>query len=152
MEQGTKRTLIIGASILIGATALTFIIKAIVNKIKAKKEAERQELLEEEITGGGSTTQENIESAQSYNPASDVNLISSYIVGANLMVYPDEVNGIIMKLNNADLKKLAEAWKKKYNGQSLYYWLDDEWDGCGTWGWDNCYDSSMKRLSSLNLR
>ena len=152
MEQGTKRTLIIGASILIGATALTFIIKAIVNKIKAKKEAERQELLEEEITGGGSTTQENIEAQQSYNPSSDLDLIASYIVGANLMVYPDEVNGIIMKLNNADLKKLAEAWKKKYNGQSLYYWLDDEWDGCGTWGWDNCYDSSMKRLSSLNLR
>jgi hypothetical protein len=151
MEQGTKRTLIISASILIGATALTFIAKAIVNKIKAKKEAKRQELLKEEITGGGSTTQENIEAQQTYNPASHIKLLEGYIVGANFMVYPDEVNGIIMKLNNADLKKLANAWKQKYNGQTLYYWLDDEWDKCGNWGLDNCYASAMNRLSSLGL-
>jgi hypothetical protein len=152
MEQGTKRTLIIGASILVGVTAITLVTRAIIKKIKDKKEAERQDLLEEEISGGGSTQQENIESQSSYNPLGDLKLIESYIVGVNLMVYPDEVNGIIMKLNNADLKKLADAWKKKYKGESLYYWLGDEYDGCGTWGFSNCYESSMRRLSSLGLR
>lgn len=152
MEQKTKRTLIIGASILVGVTAITLVTRLIVKSIKDKREEERQKLLEEEISGGGSTQQEVIESQQAYNPIGDVKLLESYIVGANLMVYPDEVNGIIMKLNNADLKKLASEWKKRHNGESLYYWLDDEWDGCGTWGWSNCYESSMRRLSSLGLR
>lgn len=152
MQEKTKNTLIVGASILIAFTGLFFISKVIIDKFKQRKEDEREELLEQEIEGGGSTNQENIEAQQSYNPASDLRLLEGYIVGANIMVYPDEVNGIIMKLNNVDLKKLADAWKKKYNGESLYYWLDDEWDGCGTWGWDNCYSSAMNRLSSLNLR
>jgi hypothetical protein len=152
MEQQTKRTLIIATSILIGATLLTFIVRGIINKGKIKREEENKKLIEEGIKGGGSPNQENVESQQSYNPAGDLKLIESYIVGANLLVYPTEVNGIIMKLNNDALKKLAAAWKKKRNGQSLYYWLDDEWDGCGTWGMSNCYKSSMDRLSSLGLR
>ena len=152
MEQRTKRTLIIGASILVGVTAITLITRAIVKKINAKREAERQQLLEEEISGGGSTTQEQIEEAQTYDPLPDVKMIESYIVGGNFWVYPDEVNGIIMKLNNADLKKVATLWKQRHNGESLYYWLDDELDGCGWSGFSNCYESSMNRLSSLGLR
>lgn len=154
MEKSTQNTLIVGASILIASTGLFLVGRAIVNRIKKKKELEQQQILEDEISGGGSDVQEQLEEQQasSYNPAGDVKLIESYIVGANLMVYPDEVNGIIMKLNNADLKKLADAWKKKYNGESLYYWLDDEWDGCGTWGWDNCYEPAMNRLANLGLR
>ncbi len=150
MEQQTKRTLIIATSILIGATLLTFVVRGIINKGKIKREEENKKLIEEEIKGGGSPTQENVESEQSYNPAGDLKLIESYIVGANVFfVYPDEVNGIIMKLNNDALKKLAAAWKKKRNGESLYYWLDDELDNC--WS-GNCYKASMNRLSSLGLR
>lgn len=151
MEKKTKNTLIVGASVLIAFTGLFFISKVIVKKFKQRKEDERQDLLEEEITGTGSPNQENIEAQQSYNPASHIKLLEGYIVGANFMVYPNEVNGIIMKLNNADLKKLANAWKQKYNGETLYYWLDDEYDGCGTWGFSNCYASAMNRLSSLGL-
>lgn len=152
MNESTKNTLVVGASILIASTGLFLIGRAIVNRIKRRAEEKQQQLLEEEITQGGSTTQSQIEANTStYNPTGDVNLISGYILGANLMYYPEEVNGIIMKLNNVDLKKLAEAWKKKY-GRSLYYDLDDEWDSCGTWGWDNCYESSMNRLSNMGLR
>ena len=50
-----------------------------------------------------------------------------------------------------DVKKLADAWKNKYK-RSLYSDLDDEWDSCGTWGFTNCYESSMKRLSKLGFR
>jgi hypothetical protein len=152
MNEQTKNTLIVGASVLIASTGLFLIGRAIVNRIKRKADDRREQLLEEEISGGGGSTQSQIEeNTSTYNPSGDVTLISDYILGANLMYYPDEVNGIIMKLNNTDVKKLAEAWKKKY-GRSLYYDLDDEWDACGTWGWDNCYESSMNRLSNLGLR
>lgn len=154
MEQSTKRTLIIGSVILVGATAITLITRAIIKRINAKREEDRIKLLEEEIKNEGSSQQEQIENQQSksYNPLSDIKLIESYIVGINYFTYGKEVNGIIMKLNNADLKKLADGWKKRHNGESLYYWLDDEFDGCGTFGYSNCYESSMKRLSSLGLR
>jgi len=150
MKDSTKNTLIVGASVLVASLGLFFIGRAIIKKIQAKKDAERENLLQEDIEGGQSEEQQQTEEATStYNPTGDVNLISGYILGANLFVYPDEVNGIIAKLTNTDLKKLADAWKKKY-GRSLYYDLDDEYDQCG-W-YSNCYEASMNRLSSLGLR
>jgi hypothetical protein len=153
MKEQTKDTLITGASILIASVGLFFIGKAIVQRIQKKAKDKREELLKEDAGGGTSSTQDQTEaSVSAYNPTSDVNLISSYILGLNVLGgYPDKVNPIIMKLNNTDLKKLAYAWKKKY-GRTLYYDLDDEWDVCGFWGLDNCYESSMNRLSNLNLR
>lgn len=152
-NQNTTNTIITGASILIASLGLFLIGRAIVNKIKRKKQLEQAQLLQESVTGGGNTQQQQVEqSTSTYNPANDVKLISDYIVGANVVYYPDEVNGIIMKLNNVDLKKLAEAWAKKYNGESLYYWLDDEWDSCGGFGLSNCYEPAMNRLSALGLR
>ena len=151
MNDKTKKTLIVGASILVAATGLFFIGRATLNRIKRNAEDKRKKILEEEVSGGG-TIQEQVEETEStYNPSGDVKLIAGYILGANMFYYPTEVNGIIMKLNNTDVKKLADAWKNKYK-RTLYYDLDDEWDQCGTWGFSNCYESSMKRLSKLGLR
>lgn len=151
MNNKTKKTLIVGASILVAVTGLFFIGRATLNRIKRNSEDKRKKILEEEVSDSG-TTQEQIEETKStYNPSGDVEYIAGKILGANLYYYPTEINGIIMKLNNTDVKKLADAWKNKYK-RSLYSDLDDEWDSCGTWGFTNCYESSMKRLSKLGLR
>lgn len=152
-NQNTTNTIITGVSILIASLGLFLVGRAIVKKIKRKKELEQAQLLQDSVTGGGNTQQQQIEQSQStYNPSNDIKLLEDYIVGANLYTYADEVNGIIMKLNNVDLKKLADAWSKKYNGETLYYWLDDEWDSCGGFGLSNCYEPAMNRLSALGLR
>ena len=152
MKEQTKDTLITGASILIASVGLFFIGKGIVQRIQKNAQDKREDLIKEDTEGGSSTQDQTEDSVSTYNPTSDVNLISNYIIGLNVLGgYPEEVNGIIMKLNNTDLKKLAGAWKQKHK-RTLYYDLNDEWDVCGFWGTDNCYASSMNRLSNLNLR
>jgi hypothetical protein len=152
MQDSTKQTLVIGASVLIASVGLFFIAKAIVNRIKSTKEEERNTLLEEEIeNSGGSSEQQQIEEAQKYDPKNDVKFIGDKIIGGNIMYYPDEINSLITRLNDIQVKKLADAWKNKYK-RSLYADLDDEWDSCGTWGFSNCYQIAMTRLSNLGKR
>lgn len=154
MQDSTKQTIVIGASVLIASVGLFFIAKAIVGRIKSKKDNERNALLEEEIqNNGGSAEQQQLESQESktYDPKSDVKFIGDKIIGGNIMYYPDEINSLIARLNDIEVKKLADAWKKKY-GRSLYYDLDDEWDSCGNWGFSNCYQIAMTRLSNLGKR
>lgn len=146
----TTKIILIGGSIVGVSIALIFVAKKIAKTITERKQKQIEQDIKDDTTGGGSSTQENVESQSTYNPTNDMKLLAGYILGVNFMVYPDEVNGIIMKLNNADLKKLAGWWKAKYN-RTLYYDLDDELDQCG-WAWSNCYEDSMKRLSSLGLR
>jgi len=59
------------------------------------------------------------------------------------------VNGRIMSLTDAKLKKMAQAYKTKNGGVSLYVALDDEWNDVLA---GNVYEPSMNRLSSLGLR
>jgi hypothetical protein len=152
MEDSTKRTLIIGSSLLIASVGLFFIAKAITNRVKGTKEDERSTQLEEEIENqGGSAEQQEIEAQQKYDPKSDIKFIADRILGLNWKGYPDDVNGLIMKLNNIEVKKLADAWKKKYK-RTLYYDLDDELNQCGIWGVSNCYEISMTRLSNVGKR
>ena len=90
------------------------------------------------------------ETADGYNPNSDVELLGGYVLGSNRIYYTDEVNEIVFKLSDIELKKLADTWKSQ-NGVSLYKSLDAEWDSCGWW-FSNCYDSAMSRLSKLGKR
>ena len=62
--------------------------------------------------------------------------------------YDTEINGLISKLTDAKLKKLAQYYKTKYK-KSLYVALDDEWDAVGS---GNLYQGAMNRLSSLGYR
>ena len=153
MNQNLK-TVIIGASILGVAVALYFVGKKSVKKFKDKKEAERKAKVEAELGLGDSSPAAQVEEeqAKSYNPSSDLKSLANYVVGYNVInAYEDEVNGLIATLSTAELKILAAAFKKKYN-KSLYRYLDDEMDGCGFWGYSNCYEPSMKRLSNAGLR
>ena len=152
MQDSTKRTLIIGSSLLIASVGLFFIAKAITNRVKGNLEDDRNTQLEDEIENeGGSEEQQQLEEAQKYDPKNDVKYISDKIIGGNIMYYPDEINSLITRLNDIEVKKLADAWKNKYK-RSLYSDLDDEWDSCGTWGFSNCYQIAMTRLSNLGKR
>jgi hypothetical protein len=147
----TKKTIIIGSSILVTMGVVAYVMKLVIDKAKKKKILKTQELLKAQSSDENVATQQENAQASSYNPSGDLKLLADYIVGANLFVYKQEVNAVIFKLTDAQLKKLADAWKKKY-GESLYYSLDDELDGCGTWGFSNCYASAMARLSKVGKR
>ena len=152
MEAGLKKTLVIGGVVLATTIVLVVVGNNILKKVRLKKEAERQKELEEEIKETSNQQQQTLEQQQatSYNPSADMKLLEGWILGANVIVYPEEVNGLIQKLTDSKLRKLAGAWKTKHK-RTLYFDLDDEYDQCGWW-FDNCYESSMKRLSSLGLR
>jgi hypothetical protein len=152
MQDSTKRTLIIGSSLLIASVGLFFIAKAITNRVKGNLEDERNTQLEDEIENeGGSSEQQQLEEAKKYDPKNDVKFIADKIKGYNLMYYPSEINSLMTKLNDIEVKKLADAWRNKYK-TSLYSDLDEEWDSCGNWGFSNCYEISMTRLSNLGKR
>lgn len=152
MDAGLKKTLIIGGVVLATSVVLVVVGNNILKKVRLKREEERKKELEEEIKDTQNQQQQTLEQEQanSYNPSADMKLLEGWILGANIMVYPDEVNGLIKKLTDAKLRKLAGAWKTKHK-RTLYFDLDDELDQCGWW-FDNCYESAMKRLSSLGLR
>jgi hypothetical protein len=142
-----KRTLIIGGSILVGAVGLFFIGKAIINKVQQKKAQERDALRKQSSQGGGASVgNEPVnkgESADKYNPSSDLKALAGYIIGANFFYYPKEIGDIVFKLNDAEVKKLNTAWKKKYK-ESLYQSLAGEYH-------TGYYDGIMGRLKSLGL-
>ena len=151
MTDSTKKTLITGTSILLITAGLFFVGRAILNKIQAKKEDEVASSGEQDEQGSGDTllTPSEESEAKNYNPTADVNYIYSKIAGVNFFVYPTEVNGRIMSLTDAKLKKMAQAYKTKNGGVSLYVALDDEWNDVLA---GNVYEPSMNRLSSLGLR
>ena len=145
-----------GPGILLTSLGLYFVGKSILNQIRAKAEGKLEDNLNAEIvTGGGSSQQQVLEEQQAklYNPYPDVKLLRGYLEGYNLYYYPDEVNGIINKLTDAKLKKLATYYKlasMKYGEKkSLYQQMVDEWNDATN---KSFYDSSEKRLSGLGLR
>ena len=155
MDEKNINIIALGGGILLSSLGLYFVTKSVLNQIRAKAEGKLEDNLNAEIvTGGGSSQQQALEEQQAklYNPYPDVKLLRGYLEGYNLYYYPDEVNGLINKLTDAKLKKLATTYKSvsmKYGEKkSLYQQMVDEWNGVG----GSFYDSSEKRLSTLGLR
>jgi hypothetical protein len=155
MDEKNINIIALGGGILLTSLGVYFVTKSVLNQIKAKAEAKLEDNLNAEIvTGGGSSQQQALEEQQAklYNPYPDVKLLRGYLEGYNFFAYPKEVNGIINKLTDAKLKKLATYYKlasMKYGEKkSLYQQMVDEWDDVN----GSFYDSSEKRLSALGLR
>ena len=149
MEQGTINTLVKSVAIVGGLVGVAFVIKKIVNKAIEKKEKARADALAAELgTATNAAVQQEGDAAGAYNPSSHVQQIDEYILGGNIVDYPDEILALFNSLTDAKLRKLADAWKKKY-GRTLWYDLDDEWDSCGFWGFSDCYVPHKNRLSSV---
>lgn len=153
MDEKNINTLGLGVAILLTSLGIYFVGKSILNTIRAKAEDKLEDNLNAEIVqvgGGGSQTQATLEEQQAklYNPTADVKLLRGYLEGYNVFVYPEEVNGILNKLTDAKLKKLASYYKGTTR-ISLYTQLAGEWyciDG------KSCYIDALKRLGNLNLR
>ena len=137
----TIKYAIVGGSIITIAITTFLIGRRVVRNRKAKSLADKQNQ-ENEKNGGGDL--------ESYDALADVKVLESYLVGANALYYPSEVSNIIMPLNNADTKKLADEYKKR-NKISLWEQLDGEWDACGFPIPKNCYEAPMEKLRKLNL-
>ena len=156
MDEKNINIIALGGGILLSSLGLYFVGKSVLNQIRAKAEGKLEDNLNEDIDeGGGSNQQQALEEQQAklYNPYPDVKLLRGYLEGYNFYYYPDEVNGLINKLTDAKLKKLATTYKSvsmKYGEKkSLYQQMVDEWNDATL---KSFYDSSEKRLSGLGLR
>jgi len=146
MNEKTTKTIVTGVSILLLTAGVFFISRAILKNLKSRKEDEIAGSGEGNEEGSGDTLLTPTEEAEAknYNPTADVNYIYSKIAGWNYYTYGKEVNQRIMSLTDAKLKKMAEAYKRKNGGVSLFVALEDEWG--------NEYEPSQNRLSQLNLK
>ena len=133
-----KKMLIVSGSILLGTLIAVLVGKAIYKKVRKNREEKAEVDLDEDVASGSSS-----DDASDYNPSSNVSTLGGYIYGNNFWTYEDEVDAIIIPLSDARLKKLAEAYKKKYN-IGLYKNLIGE---C-CYG---MYEESEARLKSLGL-
>lgn len=144
-------TLVLGGSVIIASFGLFLFGKTIMNQIKRRRDEKDEDNIEgDEDSGESAQEQLEIQQAKNYNPYADAKTIRGYLDGYNVFSYNTEILAIINKLTNPKLKKLAEHYKKTYK-ISLYKQMDDEWNTCG-YGYSNCYDAPMKRLSGLGLR
>jgi hypothetical protein len=150
MQESTKKTLIVGGSILLATAGLFLVGRAILANIKSRKEDEIAGLTEqEEGSGTTATTPAEEADAKNYNPATDAKYIYDKLWGWKVpfVSYDTEINALIAKLTDAKLKKLADYFKSKYK-KSLYLTLEEEWDYYS----GNQYKGSMARLSNLGKR
>ena len=146
-NQGTINTLVKSVAIVGGLIAVAFVVKALVKKAKDKKAKKQEDALAAELGQATNTaTQQEIDAAKGYNPSSHVQQLAEYLLGGNFFEYDDEVNSLFNSLTDAQLAKVADAWKKKY-GRTLWYDLDDELDRC--WWLADCYKVPKNRLASI---
>jgi hypothetical protein len=154
MDKNNINIIGLGIGILLTSVGVYFFSKSILNKIRAKAEGKLEDNLNAEIvTGGGSSQQQALEEqqAKNYNPYQDVLALRGYLEGYNVLgSYPTQVNGIVNKLTDAKLKKLATYYKGATKGTTLYAQLNSEWSI--DWGGVSVYDSSIRRLNGLGLR
>ena len=149
MEQGTINTVVKSVAIVGGLVAVAFVIKKLINKAVEKKNKVREDALAAELGQANNTAaQQEDDAAKGYNPSTHVQQIDEYILGINVFDYPDEIMALFNTLTDAQLRKLADAWKSKY-GRTLWYDLDDEADSCGFWGFSDCYVPHKNRLASV---
>jgi len=145
MKDTTQKTIVTGVSVLLITAGLFFVGRAILKKLQARKQDESATTLgDEQGSGTNQLTSQEEQEAKNYNPKADVDYIYSKIAGWNFSTYETEVNGRIMSLTDAKLKKMAIAYKKKNDGTSLFVALDDEWE--------DMYRPSQNRLEILNLK
>jgi hypothetical protein len=144
----TQKTILTGFSILLLATGVFFVSRAILRRLQSKKEDELATIADDEGSGDTQLTPSEEAQARNYNPTNDVKYIYNKIGGWNFIAPYKEINSLIASLTDAKLKKLAQAYKAKYK-ITLYRQLDEEWDD---FDYGNLYESSMNRLSSLGLR
>lgn len=144
----TQKTIITSLSILLIATGVFFVSRAILRRLQDSKEDKLSELANEEGSGDTQLSASEEAQAKNYNPTNDVAYIYNKIGGWNLIAPYKEINSLIASLTDAKLKKLAQAYKAKHK-ITLYKQLDEEWDD---FDYGNLYESSMNRLSSLGLR
>lgn len=150
MQEKTKKTLVIGFSVLLITAGVFFVGRSVLKKLQARKEDEQADLGKgDQGSGTTSTTATEEAEAKKYNPASDAKYLYDRIAPPKMpfVYYDEEVNGLIAQLTDAKLKKLADYYKNKYK-KSLYVALDEEWDYIS----GNQYKGSMARLSSLGKR
>jgi hypothetical protein len=135
MEERTKKTLITSVSILLVTTGLFFVSRVILNKIKASRATDPNATLnQEQGSGTNPLAPSEEEEAKKYNPASDAKYLNDRLYGwlkPPFVFYDTEINGLISKLTDAKLKKLAPYYKTKYK-KSLWLALDEEWDALGS--------------------
>jgi hypothetical protein len=144
----TQKTILTGFSILLLATGVFFVSRAILRRLQSKKEDELATIADDEGSGDTQLSSSEEAQARNYNPTNDVKYIYNKIGGWNFIAPYKEINSLIASLTDAKLKKLAQAYKAKYK-ITLYRQLDEEWDD---FDYGNLYESSMNRLSSLGLR
>lgn len=145
MKDTTQKTIFTGVSVLLITAGLFFVGRVIINKIQARKQDESATTFgDEQGSGTNQLTPQEEQQAKNYNPKADVDYIYSKIAGWNFSTYETEVNGRIMSLTDAQLKKMAIAYKKKNGGISLFVALDNEWE--------DMYRPSQNRLEILNLK
>ena len=144
-----KKFIIKASAVVVILTSIGFLAKKIIQDSMKKRQKAREDELNISL-GQTQTSQQQQEEAasSSYNPTADVTQIGKYILGANFSDYPDQISSIFNRLTDAELGKLADAWKKKH-GRTLYYDLDDEWDSCGSWGFSDCYVPHKGRLAKI---
>jgi hypothetical protein len=142
MKKNTK-------TILSGATALAVIVGGYFLYSYISKQAMRkkialaeQEMLDEQAE----LPPEMQETADTYNPASHVKQIGEMLEGWNVFAYNDEVNSIIIPLSDDRTRKLALAYRQKYN-VSLYWRMMNE---SASW-FAGLYDESEGKLKRLGL-
>lgn len=145
MNDTTQKTIVTGVSVLLITAGLFFVGRAILKKLQTRKEDESATTFgDEQGSGTNQLTPQEEQEAKNYNPKADVDYIYSKIAGWNFSTYETEVNGRIMSLTDAKLKKMAIAYKKKNGGISLFVALDNEWE--------DMYRPSQNRLEILNLK
>lgn len=145
MNDTTQKTIVTGVSVLLITAGLFFVGRAILKKLQARKEDESATTFgNEQGSGTNQLTPQEVQQAKNYNPKADVDYIYSKIAGWNFSTYEGEVNGRIMSLTDAQLKKMAIAYKKKNGDISLFVALDNEWE--------DMYRPSQNRLEILNLK
>jgi hypothetical protein len=141
MEKGLTKTILSAAGILLGIGATAYLVNYLSKEIKKNKAKKEREQREQEEVGNQPV---NVgESSAKYDPKEDIKSLASYIIGWNVFYYPKEIGDIIFKLNDAEVKKLNSAWKKKYK-KSLYQSISSEAHA-------GLYDSILGRLKSLGL-
>ena len=158
MDKKNINTIITGVGILLGVGGLYLVGRKIVKKQQEKAKQKRADKLREELENiQGSEDMQKQEEAQAkaYNPNADAEWIRNAIDGVNYNNSDaEQINKTIMSLSDLKLKKIAKHYKAKYN-ISLYKDLDNEWDNCskGLLEWyENCYESSMRRLANMGLK
>jgi len=95
-----NRKILIIASITIGSVGLFFLARKIIKNTTNK---------EKKTSKGSGSDSGSSESKPKYNPNNDLKSLEGYILGANVIYYPKEIQSIFNSLDDAELKIFMTA-------------------------------------------